>query len=246
VPDVLLEDGERTLQPRAPRRPRLDADALGQAVLTALAAFYRDHQQLITDAVHLARQRHHDAHSDRAGELATVRTDLTQTDQAIDRYLSAFERGTLDEETVATRLAALRTKQKQLRRRQTELTAQIDDEPVMPPRATLRKIAGHIDTITEVGTDLQRKALVEALIHEVKILGPGRLQPVFKVPRPEPTEAAAAALPATTPPKGAVRTMPNRVGRVGLEPTTDGLATLIARHLSTVLIHARYQRERNR
>jgi site-specific DNA recombinase len=190
VPDVLLEDGERTLQPRAPRRPRLDADALGQAVLTALAAFYRDHQQLIADAVHHARQRHHDAHSDRAGELATVRTDLTQTDQAIDRYLSAFERGTLDEETVATRLAALRTKQKQLRRRQTELTAQIDDEPVMPPRATFRKIAGHIDTITEVGTDLQRKALVEALIHEVKILDPGRLQPVFKVPRPEPSEAS--------------------------------------------------------
>ncbi|WP_076818850.1 recombinase family protein [Pseudofrankia asymbiotica] len=204
--------------------PRLDADAdaLDQAILTALAAFYRDHQQLIADAVHLARQRHHDAHSDRTGELATVQTDLTQTDQAIDRYLSAFERGTLDEETLATRLAALRTKQKQLRRRQTELTAQIDDEPVMPPRATLSKIANHIDTIIEVGTDLQRKALVEALIHEVKILGPGRFQPVFRVPRLEPTEATAAALPATTPPKGAVRTMPNMVGRARLEPVTGG------------------------
>ncbi|MDT3445112.1 MULTISPECIES: recombinase family protein [unclassified Pseudofrankia] len=203
--------------------PRLDADALDQAVLTALAGFYRDHHQLIADAVQHARQRHDDAHSDRAGELTTVQTDLTQTDQAIDRYLSAFERGTLDEETLATRLAALRIKQKQLRRRHTELTAQIGDEPVMPPRATLRKIANHIDTIIEVGTDLQRKALVEALIDEVKILGPGRLQPIFRVPRPEPTEAATAALPATTPSKGTVRTMPNMVGRVGLEPTTGGL-----------------------
>ncbi|WP_242606724.1 zinc ribbon domain-containing protein [Protofrankia symbiont of Coriaria ruscifolia] len=191
--------------------PRLDADTLDQAVLTAFAAFYRDHQQLIADAVHLARQRHDDAHADRAGELTTVHADLTQTDQAIDRYLSAFERGTLDEETLATRLAALRTKHKQLRRRHTELTAQIDDEPVIPPHATLRKIANNIDSIIEVGTDLQRKALVEALIHEVKILGPGRLQPVFRVPRPEPTEATAAVLPATTPPKGAVRAMPTLV-----------------------------------
>ncbi|CAO5151308.1 site-specific DNA recombinase [Frankia sp. AiPs1] len=203
--------------------PRLDADALDHAILTALADFYRDHQQLIADAVHHARQRHHDTHSDRAGELATIQTDLTQTDQALDRYLAAFERGKLNEETLANRVATLRTKQKQLRHRHTELTAQIDDEPVMPPRATLRKIANHVDTIIETGTDLQRKALVEALTHEVKILGPGRFQPVFRIPRPDPTETTAAALPATTRPKGAVRTMTNMVGRVGLEPTTGGL-----------------------
>jgi site-specific DNA recombinase len=42
--------------------------------------------------------------------------------------------------------------------------------------------------------------------------------PVFRVPRHDPPEDAAAVLPATTPPKGAVRTMPNVVGRQGLEP----------------------------
>ncbi len=75
-----------------------------------------------------------------------------------------------------------------------------------------------IDTIVEVGADIQRKALIEALVDEVKIVGPDRLVPVFRVPRPDPHEDAAAVLPATTPPKGAVRTMPNVEPVRGLEP----------------------------
>ncbi|WP_131747652.1 recombinase zinc beta ribbon domain-containing protein [Frankia sp. Cppng1_Ct_nod] len=229
--------------------PRLDADAVDTAVLTALTSFYRDHQHLIANAVTAAQRRHRNARADRTDELTAIETELTQTDQAIDRYLGAFERGTLDEEILAARLEALRTKQKQLRHRQAELADEIDDEPVMPARSALRAVVQHIETIIESGDDLRRKALVEALVAEVKILGPDRLVPIFKVPRPDtsggtanvetgdtdrpkptrpatknaPHRAAAAVLPATTPPKGAVRAMPTLVGRVGLEPTTDGL-----------------------
>ncbi|WP_322770279.1 hypothetical protein [Frankia sp. Cr1] len=195
-----------------------------------------------------AQRRHRDARSDRTDELTAIETELAQTDQAIDRYLGAFERGTLDEEILADRLGMLRTKQKQLRHRQAELTEEIDDEPVMPARSTLRTVVQHIETIIETGDDLQRKALVEALVAEVKILGPDRLVPIFKVPRPDtsggtanvetgdtdrpkptrpatknaPHRAAAAVLPATTPPKGAVRAMPTLVGLRGLEPQTSG------------------------
>ncbi|WP_045875827.1 recombinase family protein [Pseudofrankia sp. DC12] len=229
--------------------PRLDAGAVDAAVLTALTTFYRDHQQLIADTVANAKRRHRDARSDRTDELTAIETELIQTDQAIDRYLGAFERGTLDEGILAARLEALRTKQKQLRHRQAELTEEIDDAPVMPTRSTLRAVTRHIETIIETGDDLRRKALIEALVAEVKIVGPDRLRPIFKVPRPHapgdaakadtgatdrpkatrpasndaPQRAAAAVLPATTPPKGAVRAMPTLVGRVGLEPTTGGL-----------------------
>ncbi|SQD96886.1 MULTISPECIES: zinc ribbon domain-containing protein [Parafrankia] len=224
--------------------PRLDADAVDYAVLTALASFYRDNQQLIADAVTEAQRSHRNARSDHTAELTTIETELTQTDQAIDRYLGAFERGTLDDETLATRLEALRTKQKQLRQRQAELTNEIDHEPVMPARSSLRAVARHIETIIETGDDLGRKTLIEALVAEVKVTGPDRLIPIFKVlgpdaPRdianvdtgdtsqPKPTQpatspaphrGAAAVLPATTPPKGAVRAMPTLVGRQGLEP----------------------------
>ncbi|WP_239394232.1 recombinase family protein [Frankia sp. CiP3] len=226
--------------------PRLDADAVDTAVLTALASFYRDHQQLIADAVASAQLCHRNARSDRTDELTAIETELTQTGQAIDRYLGAFERGTLDEEILATRLESLRTKQKQLRHRQAELTEEIDDEPVMPARSTLRTVVKHIETIIETGDDLRRKALVEALVAEVKIVGPDRLVPIFKVPRPDtpkdttnietghtdrpkptrpttppaPHRGAAAVLPATTPPKGAVRAMPTLVELRGFEPLT--------------------------
>ncbi len=229
--------------------PRLDADAVDYAVLTALASFYRDHQHLIADAVTKAQRHHRDARSDRTDELTIIETELTQTDQAIDRYLGAFERGTLDEETLATRLEALRTKQKQLRQRQAELTEELDDEPAMPARSTLRTIVKHIETIIETGDDLRRKALIEALIAEVKITGPDRLVPIFKIPganasrdaanvetgdtdRPKstrpatptaPRRGAAAVLPATTPPKGAVRAMPTLVEVRGLEPLASSV-----------------------
>ena len=224
--------------------PRLNADDVDYAVLTALASFYRDHHQLIADAVARAQRRHRDARSDLTSELTALETELTQTDQAIDRYLGAFERGTLDEEVLATRLEILRTRQKQLCHRQAELTEEIDDEPVMPARSTLRAVVKHIETIIKTGDDLQRKALIETLIAEVRIEGPDRLTPIFKIPmaaesgdtadvetgatdRPNPTRTptptaphrgAAAVLPATTPPKGAVRAMPTSVGRQGLEP----------------------------
>ncbi len=235
--------------------PRLDADEVDTAVLKALASFYRDNQQLIADAVTKAQRSHRDARSGHTGELTTIETELTQTDQAIDRYLGAFERGTLDEETLATRLEALRTRQRQLRHRQAELTEEIDDEPVMPARSTLRAVVKHIEMIIETGDDLRRKALIEALVAEVKIVGPDRLIPIFKIPepgasrdaanvetgetdRPDPTRpptqtaprgGAAAVLPATTPPKGAVRAMPTWVEVAGIEPASSGPDTGLLR-----------------
>lgn len=55
----------------------------------------RDNQQLIADAVLKAQCSHRDARSDHAAELSTIETELTQTDQPIDRCLGAFERGAL-------------------------------------------------------------------------------------------------------------------------------------------------------
>jgi site-specific DNA recombinase len=210
--------------------PRLDADAIDHAVLEALAGFYREQHTLIADAIKRAQQAHRNARGDLRAELATVDTELTQTDRAIDRYLTAFERGTLDEETIGERLAKLRTQQKQLRNRHTELTDQIAREPVTPAPADLDTIAVNITIVIKTGTNQQRKALIEALIAEVKISEPDRLIPVFRIPQPDPDDdrpptltAVAAHPPATTAPKGTVRAMNTRVRRQGLEPRTRGL-----------------------
>jgi site-specific DNA recombinase len=202
---------------------RLNADAVDTAVLDALASFYRTQHDLIADAIIHEQAQHRAAHADRHAELAAVDNELTKTGQAIDRYLTAFERGTMDEELVADRLTELRAKTKQLRVRRHELTLALDDAPTAPEPATLTAVADHITEIITNGTHNQIKALVEALVAKVTITGPDRLVPVFRIPQPRNNDEAAPALPAETAPNGVVRTMTKSVGRQGLEPWTQGL-----------------------
>jgi site-specific DNA recombinase len=197
---------------------RLNADEVDTAILDALATFYRDRHDLISQATHAEQQRHKDAHADRHTELRAVETKINETNNAIERYLTAFERGTLDEDTVGERLRELRTKSKQLRTRRDDLTLALDDEPTAPDPATLNDVADHITDVIETGNHNQRKALVEALIARVTVTGPDRVIPVFRLPRPH-NNGAATALPAETAPEGMVRTMTKSVGPVGLEPT---------------------------
>jgi site-specific DNA recombinase len=215
--------------------PRLDADAVDTAVLAALARFYRDRHDLITAAVEAARAEHTAAHTGRHAELAAVEAELTRTNQAIDRYLTAFENEALDQTILAARLETLGTRTKQLRQRRDELTHQIQAAPEPVPPATLHAVADHIHTITTGGQPAQRKALVEALIHCVKITGPDRLVPVFRIPQPRHPDHhnhrnsshgnadSTASHPAPEPTEGVVRAMTNTVRRQGLEPRTRGL-----------------------
>jgi site-specific DNA recombinase len=200
--------------------PRLNADAVDAAVLDALDGFYRDHRDLIADAVDQAQREHQAAHGDRRAELDAITAELARTQQATDRYLLAFERGTLDEDLVAERLAALKTTRQQLTARRDELTAVLNDAPTAPDPALLDQVADHLAEIINTGTPNQRKALVEALVDRVIITGPDRLVPVFRIPQPADQNGAATAQPAEAAPNRAVRTMTKLVGRVGFEPTT--------------------------
>ncbi len=199
---------------------RLNADAVDTAILEALAGFYRHHHTLITDAITNAQHQHQTAHADRHAELTTIDTELIKTGQAIDRYLTAFERGTMDETLVADRLIQLRDKTKQLRTRHDELTLTIDDHPTAPSPATLTEITNHITKIIKTGSVNQRKALIEALVAHVTITAPDRLTPVFRIPQPPTPNGAATATPAETTPQGAVRTMTKSVELTGIEPVT--------------------------
>lgn len=106
---------------------------------------------------------------------------------ATDRYLLAFERGTLTEDLVAGRLATLATTRQQLTTRPDELTQAIADEPSAPDPALLNEVTEYLTEIISTGTSNQRKALVEALVGHVIITGSDRLVPVFRIPNPDTT-----------------------------------------------------------
>jgi site-specific DNA recombinase len=200
--------------------PRLNADAVDTAILDALVRFYRTQHGLIADAVTAAEHDHHAAHADRHAELATITTELTKTRNATERYLRAFENGTLDEELVAERLTTLKATTRQLTARRDDLTADLQHAPTAPDAATLDEVADHLTEIIASGSPNQRKALVEALVARVTITGPDRLVPVFRVPQPEHDEGAAPATSAGTAPNAPVRTPTNSVELRGFEPLT--------------------------
>lgn len=204
---------------------RLNADAVETAVLDALAGFYRDRHALIADAVAEAQRQHRAGQDDQHAELASVEAKIAETNGKIDRYLTAFENGTIDEELVGPRLAELRATSKQLTTRRDELAAALDAEPALPDTATLTEVADHITEIINSGTDQTRKALIKALIAEIKITSPGTLVPVFRIPQPHTNEAATDTNGALTSddspiraPKEGVRTMTNLVEVPGIEP----------------------------
>jgi hypothetical protein len=95
----------------------------------------------------------------------------------------------------------------------------------------LDELTNHIADIIHTGNPAQRKALIEALVAEVKITGPHTIIPVFRIPQPPATNTtitenteAVAAPPATTASERMVRTMVEPVGRLGIEPRTQGFS----------------------
>ncbi|GAB4588214.1 hypothetical protein Ntsu_60460 [Nocardia sp. IFM 10818] len=201
---------------------RLDADSVDTAVLEALGKFYRTRHDLISQAITAQKRHHRDASSGTRAELATVSGELAKAQQAIDRYLTAFEDGTLDPELLAGRLTELRTKTSQLAARRDQLTATLANEPTAPEPATLDVIADHIAEIIATGTHTQAKALIESLVAQVAITGPDRLVPTFRIPQPGNDIGAgtASAVPA---PMELVRAMTRLVELRGLEPLTPTL-----------------------
>jgi site-specific DNA recombinase len=201
---------------------RLSADAIEPAVIGALASFYRDQHDLIADAVTAAQASQAAAQNGRRAELAAAGLELARIGAVIDRYLTAFENGTIDPEDLAGRLARLKTRSRQLRARRDELAHQVAAVPAVPPTATLRQVSDHIAGILASASHSQRKALIEVLIAEVKITGPGRIVPVFRMP--QPSHADQPQIPATTHSAAAddaVRAMTNLVGRTHHDANHD-------------------------
>ncbi|GGM82840.1 recombinase RecB [Longimycelium tulufanense] len=197
--------------------PRLNADDLDQALIDAVADFYATQHALISDAVQAAQQHHHAQYDQQHAELDTVTAEITKVTAKINRYLDAFENGTLEPATVQERLAGLQATLKQLRSRHAELSHAVATPPTMPDPITLDDIATHARDILRTGSPNQRKAVIEVLVARVDITGPNSIVPVFRIPQPAPDTAAGTdqSVPATP-----VRTMSHLVGRVGLEPTT--------------------------
>lgn len=163
-------------------QPRLDADSVDQAVVDALASFYGRQRTLIADAVEANRRQHAAREEDHRSELMTVEAELGHAQQSVDRYLTAFERGSLDEEILGDRVGELRSTIGQLKIRQRDLLRILSAGPQEPAPAELDDVADRIRDVIHTGTHNETKALIEELVARVMITAPDRLVPVFRIP----------------------------------------------------------------
>lgn len=78
---------------------RFDADEIEAAIGTALLDFYTaSNGEVIATAVADFQAQHAAASHDAQAQLTAVTRELREATAAIDRYLTAFEKGTLDDE----------------------------------------------------------------------------------------------------------------------------------------------------
>ncbi len=207
---------------------RFNADELEAAIGDALLDFFTTGHQLITDAITRFQQTHAASTGTKREQLATVKKELRDNATAVDRYLTAFERGTLNDDApeIRVRLDALKSQAKALRARKAELELELDQAPQPLGPADLAEIRTEIQHTLTSDNHMLRKSLFEALIQEVTIIADDAVRPVFKLPLAGNGEGPAPEGLTLTDcdPNQMVRALPSVVGDTGIEPVTSSVS----------------------
>ncbi|MFJ8583010.1 recombinase family protein [Micromonospora sp. NPDC093277] len=206
---------------------RFNADELEHAMRQAVLDFYSNGYPVISQAITEFQTSHTQSTSAYQDELAAINRQLKDNSTAVDRYLTAFEKGILDDEddNVRTRLANLRDQSRLLRARKAQLELDLDQPPAAPAPADLSKIHARIRDVLNHGNHIARKALFEALIHEIVVNSDDSLTPIFRIPVLRDGQGPDLEGPALDQIQtaDAVRALLPMVGDTGIEPVTSSV-----------------------
>ena len=168
---------------------RLPADQLDQAILAGLLDTFA-RTDLAEQATRAIRSQATHARDRAEGELAAVRTEIDQAEAAIERYLGAFEAGTLPEAQCGKRLEALGAKIAELQARELELQQALAASATqeLPTPADLAEVASQVRQVIEHAPVAAKKTLAQQLVHEIHVTSRDDIRPIFRVPtRNEPS-----------------------------------------------------------
>jgi site-specific DNA recombinase len=177
---------------------RLPAEELDAAILDSLLHVY-ERTDLFDKAVSATRHRALSQQGNHDKELAVIDAGIAKTEDAIERYLSAFEAGTLSETQCGKRLEQLAAKVSELRARREELVVAIEQVSLKAPEADELAATRHqIEKSLKSGSVPARKALLQAPVHEIRVEGRDRVVPWFRVPGGADPKVRALAQSAPT------------------------------------------------
>jgi site-specific DNA recombinase len=151
------------------RAPRLPADALDKAVVEALVYSY-EQVDPFEGAARRAKIHSGTSHERVAAEVATVVGELAKVEAAIERYLSAFENGTLAEATCGERLRALGRRAADLRGGQIDLNELIQaSDKHAPTQIELANVRERVEHALSSGSRAAVKVFIQNLVAEIRI-----------------------------------------------------------------------------
>jgi hypothetical protein len=179
----------------------------------------RGDPRLVADRIcrrRIVRGRHRSiqAHSgatqeQQQSELTAVEGEIRKTEDTTERYLLAFEKGTLTEDACSDRMRALGGKLADLRNRRIDIDQAFNaTDAQTPSESELADLRSIIGGAIKGGDIKDPKRLVRALVHQVRVHNRMKIIPVFRMPEPQ---------------FDGVRVLSRKVGVTGLEPVTSAV-----------------------
>ena len=203
---------------------RICADILEAAVLDALCDFCADPDMISravavkTKQVAATTRLHHD-------EIDGTTAELKKTEVAIERYMLAFEAGSISDDMFSPRVRDLGDRARSLKARRDELEEAAYIAAMDPPaQADLDTLRAELQEIIKQGSDTRRKAVAQAFVHRLVVQAPGIIQPTYLIRGAIPTDLAEE--PHKTAPKGTSRAVTDLVDpgsyNTNRSPTIEG------------------------
>lgn len=164
---------------------RLPAPALEDAILERLVHVL-DQEPLVRQAIADAFSELDAERPKREAEIKRIDAEIKRTNQTLERYFQAFEHGSMPEGACAPRITELTRKLAGLRARRDELGP--DDTQASEPLSDqdLRALQAHARQVIETGDPPARKALLQALVADIRVVSREEIYPTFSLPTVRP------------------------------------------------------------
>ena len=211
--------------------PRIPADQLEDAVIASLLDTYPNHD-LITENLAAALTTANANRPQLETQLAAADKQLRVTEAAINRYLAAFETGSMPAHLCAARLDELTTRRDELTRHKTEVAQHLARQPEAPSIEDTQRVAQIVEAAIRTGEPSTTKHMLRELIQQIDIDPDRKAYPTYLLPESQVPEPQAARARGT-----AVRISEPFVEVPGIEPGSfDVSPGLLRAHLAMPLL----------
>ncbi len=152
-------------------------------------------------------------------EIVATTAELKKAEDAIERYVHAFEAGTVSDEMFGPRVRELGDRARTLRAHRDELTEAAEAAAADPPtQADLDVLHAELRELIRHGSEARRKAVAQAFVQRLVVEGPGVVRPTFLVRGGLPVSITEQN--GQTAPDGAFRAVTGSVDLGGSNPVS--------------------------